>query len=232
MTGCSRGRAGGRRRGRKTEAGLGEEGGRNRVRKRIRRVEAGPAAERAAGGAGLRGRRRNQVKRRDRGWKRGQPKGRGHRWSSSSPAGRTAVGGEAARRGRATGGGRGVGVGSRVGQSLRAETGSQGSCCWSICSMRAPALRPCTGAAQRGWGLGSSRSGATQRAGLRGQQEFRARGKRLCEQHRLDVAVRARWGLDLAVGGGSFFPGARAPRVDRTAEAPGAGGREDREKVP
>lgn len=100
-------------------------------------------------------------------------------------------------------------MGSRVGQSLQAETGSPGRLLLVHLLDEARALRPCTGAAQRWWGLGSSRSGAAQRAGLRGQREFRARGKRLCEQHELDVAVRPRWGLDLAVGGGSFFPGAR-----------------------
>lgn len=180
------------------------------MRKRIRRVEAGPAAERGPR-AGRDWEEGDGTKRRDeiRGWRRGQSKGRGHRWRCGSPAGGTAVGGEAARRGGATGGGRGVGVGSRVGQSRQAETGSPGRRLLVRLLDEAPALRPCTGAAQRWWGLGSSRSGAAQRAGLRGQREFRAPGKRLCEQHELDVAVRPRWGLDLAVGGGSFFRGAR-----------------------
>lgn len=89
------------------------------------------------------------------------------------------AGGAGPRAERGRGGGVAAGRGQpgreepegRVGISRAAVAGPSARC--------GPALRPCTGAAQRWWGLGSSRSGAAQPAGLRGQREFRAPGKRL-----------------------------------------------------
>ena len=79
--------------------------------------------------------------------------------------------------------GRGGGVAAGRGQPGRAEPeGRVGISRAAVAGPSArcgPALRPCTGAAQRWWGVGSSRSGAAQPAGLRGQREFRAPGKRL-----------------------------------------------------
>lgn len=174
------------------------------MRRRDRRVEAGLATgigPRAGQGrkteAGLGGRGRNQVNRRIPRVEAGSPV------EEEQPGGA----GPWAERGR------GGGVAGGRGQPGRAEpAGWVGISRAAVAAPSArcgPALRPCTGAAQRSWGLGSSRSGAAQPAGLRGQREFRAPGKRLCEQHELGVAVRPRGGLDLAVGWGGFFPGAR-----------------------
>ena len=81
--------------GRKTEEGLGGRG-RNQVKRRIPRVEAGPPVEEWQPGG------------RDRGWRRSRPAGRGH-----------------GRRGGVAGAWR-RGVGSRVGRSRRAGSGSPG----------------------------------------------------------------------------------------------------------